>query len=75
MSSSTSVWGLASRFRFEARGSSDWSVGVLVSDSVEGRSLSFAVLDRFLRLLVSVSVDCGVGVGRAFILDAEARLG
>lgn len=48
---------------------------MLVSDSVEGMSLSFSVLDRFLRLLVSVSVDCEVGVGRAFILDAEAELG
>lgn len=34
---------------------------------------AFSVLDLFLRLLVSVSVDCRVEEFRAFILDADDK--
>lgn len=56
-----------SRFRFEA--------GILdcemISDSVLVISLSSSVLGRFLWLVNSRSVDCGVGVCRACILEVD----
>jgi hypothetical protein len=59
-----------SRFRFDAR-SSNISGCVFVSDSADVISLSFSVRDRFLLLVGSALVGCGVGVCREFILDAE----
>jgi hypothetical protein len=69
--SSATGRGAMSRFRFET-GRSDCKV---VSGSVFIMSLSFSVLDRFLGLVNSASVDCGVGVCRACVgeVDEEAK--
>lgn len=63
--------GAMSRFRFET-GRSDCEI---VSGSAVVISLSFSVLDRFLGLVKSASVDCGVGVCRACVgdVDEEAK--